>query len=107
MHEDLKPLLKYTEGHILGYSLGEVKNQDVVNGTVSLLKELMDELDKLRNDRNSPQVQVDKLAQFIMAEMPGEPSQSEGAVDTIIRWVKNVKNIHGPDPLAVPPNTKG
>jgi len=29
--------------------------------------------------------QIEKLANFIMAEIPGEPSQDEGAVDTIIR----------------------
>ncbi len=50
-------------------------------------------------DKNSPQSQINKLATFILAEVPGEPSRSEGALDTIIRWVKNVKNIHGPDPL--------
>jgi hypothetical protein len=29
--------------------------------------------------------QVDRLAKFIMSEIPGEPSQSQGAVDTAIR----------------------
>lgn len=32
--------------------------------------------------------QIDRLAKFIMAEIPGEPSQSEGAVDTAIRLLK-------------------
>lgn len=32
--------------------------------------------------------QIDQLANFIMAEVPGEPSQSEGAVDTAIRWMR-------------------
>lgn len=35
------------------------------------------------------QLQIDQLAAFILKEVPGEPSRSEGAVDTIIRWVKN------------------
>lgn len=29
--------------------------------------------------------QIERLAQFIMHKVPGEPSQSEGAVDTAIR----------------------
>lgn len=32
--------------------------------------------------------QIDELARFIMAEIPGEPSQSEGAVDTAIRLLR-------------------
>lgn len=33
--------------------------------------------------------QIDRLAQFIMSEVPGEPSsQSEGAVDCAIRWMR-------------------
>ncbi len=35
------------------------------------------------------QQQIDKLANFIMAEIPGEPSASEGAVDTAIRWMRD------------------
>lgn len=32
--------------------------------------------------------QIKRLADFIMAEVPGEPSQSEGAIDTAIRWMR-------------------
>lgn len=32
--------------------------------------------------------QIDRLAKFIMDEIPGEPSQSEGAVDTAIRLLR-------------------
>ncbi|RWB40422.1 MAG: hypothetical protein EOQ44_25085 [Mesorhizobium sp.] len=35
------------------------------------------------------EAQIDRLANFIMAEVPGEPSQSEGAVDTAIRWMRS------------------
>ena len=38
---------------------------------------------------STPQQQIDKLANFIMAEIPNEPSRSEGAVDTAIRWMKD------------------
>lgn len=34
---------------------------------------------------------IDRLAEFIMSEIPGEPSQSEGAVDTAIRIMKEQK----------------
>ena len=32
--------------------------------------------------------QIGRLAQFIMDEVPGEPSRSEGAVDCAIRWMR-------------------
>ena len=32
--------------------------------------------------------QIDRLAKFIMAEVEGEPSRSEGAVETAIRIIK-------------------
>ena len=34
------------------------------------------------------QAQVDRLASFILAEVDGEPSQSEGAIDTAIRVIR-------------------
>lgn len=42
--------------------------------------------------------QIEKLAQFIMDEVPGEPSQSEGAVDTAIRLLRG---LPGPDDLLI------
>lgn len=39
----------------------------------------------------STNLQIDKLANFIMAEVPGEPSLSEGAVDTAIRIIKSLQ----------------
>ena len=36
-----------------------------------------------------PEQQIEKLANFIMAEVPGEPSQSEGAVDCAIRIIRS------------------
>ncbi len=32
--------------------------------------------------------QIEKLANFIMSEIPGEPSQSEGAIDCAIRIMR-------------------
>jgi len=37
------------------------------------------------------QKQIDELASFIMAEVPGEPSRSEGAVATAIRIMRKQK----------------
>ncbi len=42
--------------------------------------------------------QIDRLANFIMREVPGEPSQSEGAVDTAIRWMRSVLTAPPPQP---------
>lgn len=39
--------------------------------------------------------QVDRLAKFIMAQVPGEPSQSEGAIDTAIRLLSQNVALHG------------
>ena len=36
-------------------------------------------------ERDQLDVQIDRLANFIMQHVPGEPSQSQGAVDTAIR----------------------
>ena len=36
----------------------------------------------------SSRKQVEKLGNFIMGDVPGEPSQNEGAVDTAIRLIK-------------------
>lgn len=33
--------------------------------------------------------QIDRLARFIMDEIPLEPSESQGAVDTAIRWMRS------------------
>ena len=35
--------------------------------------------------------QIEKLANFVMAEVPGEPSRSEGAVDCAIRVIKRLQ----------------
>ena len=35
--------------------------------------------------------QMDLLADYIMAEIPGEPSQSEGAGDTAIRVITTLR----------------
>jgi hypothetical protein len=37
--------------------------------------------------------QIEQLARFIMAEVPGEPSQSEGAVDTAIRIMRKQRDF--------------
>jgi len=39
--------------------------------------------------------QLDKLAQFIVEHVPGEPSQSEGVVDTAIRLLSRLTALEG------------
>lgn len=45
--------------------------------------------------KESLQSQVNRLALFIMNNVPGEPSESEGAIDTAIRLLdkKNLDNL--------------
>lgn len=43
--------------------------------------------------------QIQRLANFIMAEIPGEPSQNEGAIDTAIRLLR----LHNSKPQTVAP----
>jgi hypothetical protein len=42
-----------------------------------------------RHEGENAQAQIDRLASFIMHEVPGEPSQSQGAVDTAIRIIRD------------------
>ena len=37
--------------------------------------------------------QVDRLAKYIIAEFPGEPSKSEGAIDCAIRLLEPKKTL--------------
>lgn len=39
--------------------------------------------------RSESQRQIDRLAEFIMNEVPGEPSMSQGAVETAIRLIRD------------------
>lgn len=39
----------------------------------------------------SAESQIGRLATFIMEEVPGEPSRSEGAVDTAIRVIRELR----------------
>jgi hypothetical protein len=51
----------------------------------TLCRKYYAELQKMTEERDALQEQVDKLANYIMAYIPGEPSQSEGAIDCAIR----------------------
>jgi hypothetical protein len=54
----------------------------ILNGEVDEeMNKLMDSHQKLANE-------IDKLAEFILTEVEGEPSENEGAVDTAIRLLK-------------------
>lgn len=60
----------------LGWGLGGHQEE-----CLTLLDMAVDELVSARE-------QINRLANFIMAEVPGEPSESEGAIDTAIRWMR-------------------
>ena len=44
-----------------------------------------------KKTHESLESQVKRLAGFIIAEVPGEPSQSEGAIDTAIRIIRELQ----------------
>ena len=46
------------------------------------------EFDKLFKEHQRLSHQIDKLALFIIENIDGEPSKSEGAIDTAIRLLK-------------------
>jgi len=45
-------------------------------------------------DNEPLESQIGRLARFIMAEFPGEPSRPEGAVDTAIRLLRKCNESH-------------
>jgi hypothetical protein len=46
--------------------------------------------ERLERDTGLARAQIDKLARFILTEVEGEPSESEGAVDTAIRVIRDL-----------------
>ena len=66
---------------------------DLFNGK-SILTVGRSVVDEILNQLDEPEVnsQIDKLANFIMSEVEGEPSQNQGAVDTAIRIIKSYQN---------------
>lgn len=57
-------------------------------GDTSTMEEIAQQLDGIEQrygGKDPLQAQVNRLATFIMTEVPGEPSENEGAIDTAIR----------------------
>lgn len=54
-----------------------------------------DRQDLMESDLEQAQAQIDRLATFIMDVIDGEPSESEGAIDTAIRLLDKA---YGPPP---------
>ena len=48
---------------------------------------LADDMAVMRTQLAEAQAEIERLAQFIIHDVPGEPSKSEGAVDTAIRVI--------------------
>ena len=73
---------------VLFYSMEYGKDHAVQHGhLIVAISETAAERDRLRE-------QIDQLANFIMAEIPGEPSQSQGSVDTAIRIMTNQREVN-------------
>lgn len=62
----------------------------------SRLAEILSALAEPAGEAEPLSAQIERLASFIMEHVPGEPSQSEGAVDCAIRIIRNS--------LSTPPN---
>ena len=49
------------------------------------------EFQAVKSRLTQAQAEIERLGQFILHEIPGEPSQSEGAVDTSIRLIRALR----------------
>lgn len=59
--------------------------EDAVAGLKAVQREARKTTQALREVESSSAREIDRLADFIMREIPGEPSRSESAVDVAIR----------------------
>ena len=44
----------------------------------------------MREENETAEAQIDRLAKFILEEVESEPSENEGAVDTAIRVIRGL-----------------
>jgi hypothetical protein len=65
--------------------------QDASASDVVEVANLMSERHAHQQAMQGLQGQIDQLAKFIMANVPGEPSQSQGAVETAIRIIDRLQ----------------
>lgn len=68
---------------VAGYIAHEIEGY-ALRAVAAVSEDLEEEAEDLRS-------QITKLADFIVAEIPGEPSRSEGAVDTAIRLLQMMR----------------
>lgn len=62
----------------------------IFNKKVDAKIEMLGEVEKLMNSHQHLSNEIDRLAEFIINNVEGEPSENQGAVDTAIRLL----NIH-------------
>ncbi len=77
LEKDIKETVPRAE--VLGYVVDDESEDEEVNG--------------LEKKVESAEKQIERLANFIMGEVPGEPSQSEGPVDCAIRIIETHKKF--------------
>ena len=65
-------------------------SQQLSHEEILELRDVLREIDQL--DKSEADGQLDKLANFIMSEVEGEPSQNQGVVDAAIRIIKSYQN---------------
>lgn len=64
---------------------------DVLNRLEAKIKQANDEITRLKKENEELSNQINNLANFIMTYIPGEPSQSEGAVVCAVRIMRKLK----------------
>ena len=83
----------HTRAFVQGKLSATQDSQRRVARAAELAEYEIDRLTREREDANEEslqlQAQIEQLGAFIMATIPGEPSQSQGAVDTAIRIIGN------------------
>ena len=70
--------MRYLDKH--GFPVELIKGRPITN----LLRLIL----HTRQIQSDSKAQIDKLARFIMSEIDGEPSRSEGSVDCAIRLLR-------------------
>jgi hypothetical protein len=62
-------------------------------GAVRWAKACQERAEAAEQARDQLDAQIERLAHFIMQHVPGEPSQSQGAVDTAIRLLERATRL--------------
>ena len=86
LKEETEKRIKTIESDDISFVGSEYYDEGYIDG----MRDVLYRINQL--DEPEANSQIDKLANFIMSEVEGEPSQNQGAVDTAIRIIKSYQN---------------